>query len=108
MKYKKDKKIAILQGIEEKNKNDMWVTTWIPLPGAENIQAYYRHASGNEFFAAAKVNKKVEIIFEINWRGDIDERMKILYKGKEYEISQIDDFEGRKTDLKISAHAVNI
>jgi SPP1 family predicted phage head-tail adaptor len=79
-------------------------------PYIKNIWAYYRHVSGKEFYAAAASNIEVEVIFQINYRDDIDlgeGHYGVLYKGKEYDITQIDDFEGNKTDLKIYATCVN-
>lgn len=105
-RYLKDKKVTILKMVET-NVNGEAETNYIPLEGAENIWAYYRHVSGSEFFASGTVNAKIEVIFVINWRSDIDTYMKIIYKGKEYGITQIDDFEGQKTDLKIFAYSIN-
>lgn len=98
----KNKKISILHYVEGTDDDGFPVQQWEPL--AENIWAYYRSASGNEFYAAAEVQQKVEAIFQINYRDDIDASMKILYKDKEYNITRIDDFEGNKTDLKIYAY----
>ena len=75
-----------------------------PLPNGENIWAYYRHASGSEFFAAAQTNHKLEVVFIINWRDDLDPTdVKVRYKGELYDITRIDDFEGYKNDIKIYA-----
>ena len=101
-KHRKDKKITILEG--KKNIVDGRSTMeYIPKEGLENIWAYYRHISGKEFFLAATNAVKVEVIFEINYRKDIDTNMRIKYNDEEYSITQIDDYEGKKTDLKIYA-----
>jgi len=47
----------------------------------------------------------VEMIFEINWRDDITPKNWIVYKGKEYNITRIDDYEGYKDTLRIYAYA---
>lgn len=99
----KDKKISICgQGFEE----DEWGNQLPidgPIPGGENIWAYVRHASGNEYFAARQVQQKVEMIFEVNWRDDVTTLNTILYQGKSYNITRIDDFEGYKDTLRIYA-----
>ena len=101
--YIKDKKITICDYIEGVNENGYPIEGLFPIPNGENIWAYYRQASGNEFYAAAQVNASIEAIFKINWRDDLNENMIIQYKGKEYNITRIDDYEGYKNDLTIYA-----
>ena len=101
----KDKKINILKQSQERDESGEPIDVFITV--AENIWAYYRQISGSEFFAAATSNTKVEAIFEINWRNDIDTTMVIEYKGEKYGITRIDDYEGYKNDLKIYAYKVN-
>lgn len=103
----KNKKITIQHYTTIVTPSGFEEQTWLPLLGGENIWAYYRQASGSEFYTAATVNEKVEAIFQINWRNDIDTSMQILYNNEKYNITRIDDFEGYKTDLKIYAYKVN-
>lgn len=105
--HNKDKKITILYSATVTNDNGFEEQKWIPVQGAENIWAYFRHASGSEFYAAATINSKVEVIFEINWRDNIDTYMRIRYKNQDYSITRIDNFEGYKTDLRIYAFKVD-
>ena len=101
----KDKKITIM-GVTE-GQNDLGDPIQIrgPIPGGENIWAYVRHTSGREYYAAKQVQAEEEMLFEINWRDDITPKNWIVYKGKEYDITRIDDFEGYKDSLRIYAHA---
>ena len=101
----KDKKITIM-GVTE-GKNDLGDPIQIrgPIPGGENIWAYVRHTSGREYYAAKQVQAEEEMLFEINWRDDITPKNWIVYKGKEYNITRIDDFEGYKDTLRIYAYA---
>lgn len=104
----KDKKIDIVEKtyIEDEFLNKIEVIA--PIEGGENIWAYVRHASGNEYYAARQTQQKVEVIFEINWRDDVDPAVNwIMYKGKEYNITRIDDYEGYKDTLRIYAYAKN-
>lgn len=103
----KDKKITLMKNVDIQDDNGFITRKLEPLPGGENIWAYYRHAKASEFYAAAKLNTKIECIFEINWRNDIDISMKIKYKNEMYDISQIDDFEGYKKTLKIFAYKID-
>ncbi|MED0665667.1 phage head closure protein [Bacillus badius] len=106
--YKKDKKITILKITSEQDDLGFPIEKTEPLPGGENIWAYYRHATGNEFYGAATTNFKVEVVFKIAWRDDIRPLgFKILFRGKEYGITRIDDYEGYKQDLTIYAYAIN-
>ncbi len=103
----KDKKITIMTLIEGENEVGDTVLIDAPIPGGENIWAYYRQASGVEFTEASKINTKIDAVFIINWRNDIDEAMKIKFRNELYNITRIDVFEGYKTDLKIYAYKVN-
>lgn len=98
----KDKKITILSYQEIVDEAGNVIKEEVPL--YENIWAYYRQASGNEIYMAARVEAKVEVVFEVNWRDNIDTTMKVRYRGNDYNITRIDDFEGGKNDLKIYAY----
>ncbi len=101
----KDKKITIM-GVTE-GQNDLGDPIQIrgPIPGGENIWAYVRHASGNEFYQAAQVQHRVEMIFEVNWRDDVTPKNWIEYKGKVWNIIRVDTFEDYKDTLRIYAYA---
>lgn len=98
----KDKKISIIAYQEIVDDAGDVIEGEAPL--YENIWAYYRQASGNEIYLAAQVQTKIEVVFEISWKPDIDTNMKVRYKGQDYNITRIDDFEGGKNDLKIYAY----
>lgn len=107
MAFLKDKKISFLKfgtGIG----SDGWPTQdWIPVKGLQNVWAYYRQASANEFFNSAAVQYKVEAVFKVSWNKDINPNMQILFRGQKYGITRVDDFEGYKHDLTIYAHTIN-
>lgn len=105
--YIKDKKITILTTRTGYDELANPITEVEPLENGENIWAYYRQASADEFHGAAMVNYKVEAIFKIAWRNDLHNSMTIVFRGKEYAITRIDDFEGYKEDLTIYAYAMN-
>ncbi len=106
-KYLKDKKISVVSLQTGKDEDGFPVEEWGPIPGGENIWAYYRHSTGKEFYEAATVNVKVEAIFIINWRNDVTTDMKIQFRNELYDIVQIDDYEGYKKDLKIYAYKID-
>lgn len=106
-RHLRDKKITILYPKKFENELGEINQKFVPLPGGENIWGYYRHASGTESYAAHIINTKVEVIFEIAWRNDVETNYKIKYKGKDYDITRIDDYEGRKQNLRIYAHKVD-
>lgn len=110
-RYRKDKKVTILELRIETDEDGFGKRKFDPIKGLENIWAYYRHLSGKEFFEAATMNSKVEAIFIVNWKEKLVTTnpitMRVLYNNEQYDITQIDDFEGRKTDIKIYAHKIN-
>lgn len=102
--YIKDKKITIMEVVTESDELGNQIEKTKPINNGENIWAYYRQASADEYYAAASTQYKVEAIFKIGWRNDIDNSMTILFRGNEYNITRIDDFEGYKRDLTIYAY----
>lgn len=65
------------------------------------IWAYFRQLSGQEYFAAASTQSTEEVVFTINWRNDISTYTEVKYKGKRYNITRIDPFEGYKSDISL-------
>ena len=101
----RDKKITIMGITRGENELGDPIEIPGPIPGGENIWAYVRYASGHEFYQAAAVQHRVEMIFEVAWRDDITPKNWIEYKGKIWNITRIDDFEGYKDTLRIYAFA---
>ncbi|MBM7650531.1 SPP1 family predicted phage head-tail adaptor [Bacillus ectoiniformans] len=106
--FKKDKKITIVETVIIKDEDGFATEVTRPVAGCENIWAYYRQASADEFYSAATTNYKIEVVFKISWRQELQpEGLKILFKGKKYAITRIDDYEGYKKDLTIYAYTIN-
>ncbi len=95
----KDKKIEILKQVNRRDEIGNARTTLEPV--APPVWAYFRQLSGSEVFAAATINYKEEVLFQINYRPDIDTTHVIRYKGILYDITRVDVFEGYKTDLTL-------
>lgn len=96
----KDKKITILQLVEDDNSTSP-APTYAPVPGLENIWAYYRHVSGKEYWAAASEQHELDVVFEVNYHAGIIPNMVIQFRDHRYVITQIDDFEGNKATLRL-------
>ena len=71
------------------------------LESTGTVWAYFRHLSGNEVFAAATVNYKEEVLFQVNYRSDLTTANMVRYNGTLYNITRIDTFEGHKEDLML-------
>jgi len=59
--------------------------------------------SGREYFQAASVQKEETVIFLIRDMADVDETMRIVFKGKKYNIISIDNFKHEHRYLEIKA-----
>ena len=95
----KDKKIEILAVPSVINENGYAVETLEPI--CPPVWAYYRHLSGDAYFAANAEQMKEEVLFQIGWRQDVDTSHVIRYNGVLYDISRVDNYEGRREDLKL-------
>lgn len=71
------------------------------------LWAYYRHTSQKEFYAAAQVQYTEDAIFIVNsnrvTRSINPKTDYIMYNGKKFAINGVDDYQGGKRDIRISA-----
>ena len=93
----KDKRITLYKIVQEGGYS---ADKWVPMG---TVWAYYRQLSGKEYFAAMAAQQSEECVFIINWTKDVDTRMGIGYKGKYYDITRVDDYEGYKNDIQLYA-----
>ena len=94
----KDKKIELLRQVHTRDEMGITKTT---LESMGTVWAYFRHLSGKEVFAAATVNYKEEVLFQINYRPNLTTANVVRYNGTLYNITRIDTFEGYKEDLTL-------
>ncbi len=99
----KDKKIEILAVTVTKDAEGFPTEALTPI--APPLWAYFRQLSGKEIFAAATVQAIEEVLFVINWRGDISPAHVVRFKGKLYDISRVDWFEGYKGEVGLYCRA---
>ena len=95
----KDKKIEILAGQNVVNENGYAVETLKPI--CPPVWAYFRHLSGKEYFAANAEQVKEEVLFQINYRDDVNTGCCVRYNGVLYDITRVDVFEGYRADLTL-------
>ncbi|MPM82178.1 hypothetical protein SDC9_129239 [bioreactor metagenome] len=62
---------------------------------------------GREYFAAAVVKAENTVKFTIRYAEGIDESMRILFKGKQYDISSIDNIKYANKFIEIKAMEVD-
>lgn len=96
----KDKKIRIIAFTSTVDEHGFNVEEWKPIHNGK-LWAYYRHLSGNEFYASAMVNAEEEAVFTINHRTDVATEMTVEYGGKFYDIKRIDNYEGYTDDISL-------
>jgi len=66
----KDKKIEILRVITEKDADGFAVEHYEPIHSGK-LWAYFRHLSGQEMQASGATFGQEQVLFVINWRGDV-------------------------------------
>lgn len=107
--YLKDKKIEIWRG--EAAGSSYGVTKYVYKLAYSGLWAYYRQLSGNVSLDNAMTiriyDSTERAVFVINriptLRDENRAMLKIRFNGKVYDILQIDDYEGYRDDLKITA-----
>lgn len=77
--------------------------TWANLTTTPSVWAHVIAKSGREMFEEGRVNATNTFIFTIRNRSDLDETMRIVWAGSNYNIRSILRMGGRKLYLQIEA-----
>jgi SPP1 family predicted phage head-tail adaptor len=83
-----------------KNDRGEDVTPWVNVDaGSGEIWARADPRRGREFFAAAQMQAEGPVVFEIRYRADLNERMRVLWRGVPHEILSppVDEYGRRET-----------
>ena len=86
------------------NENGFEVETWVDF---KTLWAAVTNLHGREYFAAAVVKAENTVKFTIRYTEGIDESMRILFKGKQYNISSIDNIKYANKFIEIKAMEVD-
>ena len=101
--YLKDKKIEIRRKQSRTDEDGFPVETEGKIHSGK-LWAYYRHTSSKEYWYAKALQYQEDAVFIISHRTDIDPSTDyIVYNGRKFDINSIDDYEGGRKDIKISA-----
>lgn len=82
------------------NENGFEDETWIDF---KILWAEVAKLHGREYFAAAAVKAENTVKFIIRYTEGIDESMRVLFKGKQYNISSIDNIKYANKFIEIKA-----
>lgn len=85
------------------NENGFEVETW------EDVKTVWAAASnlhGREYFAAAAVQAENTVKFTIRYLTGLDTTMRILFRGKQYNITAIDNIKYQNRFIEIKAQEV--
>lgn len=69
----------------------------------KTVWAAVSNLQGREFFAAAQVNVESTVKFTIRYLAGIDPAMRIIFKGKAYNITAIDNIKYKNRYIEIKA-----
>ena len=86
------------------NENGFEVETWLDF---KTLWAAVTNLHGREYFAAAVVKAENTVKFTIRYVEGIDESMRILFKGKQYNISSVDNIKYANKFIEIKAMEVD-
>src|SRR5690625_1902097 len=73
----------------------------------KTIWAALKTLKGRSFYAAANTNLENNRMFEIRYREDINDRMRIRWRGVDHDIISLEDDNGQKRTMTIYCKAVN-
>ena len=95
-----NKRITLQRPIITINENGFEEETW------EDVKTVWAAASnlyGREYYAAAAVQAENTVKFTIRYTEGIDSSMRILFKGKQYDITAIDNIKYQNRYMEIKA-----
>lgn len=94
----KDKKIDLVAHTNTINENGYPVTAETTVA---TVWAYFRQLSGKEYYAANAEQVQEEVMFQINWRDDVNTSYCVRFGGVLYDITRVDVFEWYRADLTL-------
>lgn len=71
-----------------------------------SLWAESRFLRGRNFYAARAANVKTDVEFIIRYRTDIDEKMRIVYEGRNFEIEGILPLDNNRMYLVVKAYEI--
>lgn len=86
------------------NENGFEVESWVNF---KTLWAAVTNLHGREYFAAAAIKAENTVKFTIRYTQGIDESMRILFKGKQYNISSVDNIKYANKFIEIKAMEVD-
>lgn len=96
-------RITIQNLSTEINENGFEVEQWCHY---KTVWAAVTNLHGREYYAAAAINAQNTVKFTIRYIEDIENSMRILFKGKTYNITSIDNIKYRNQYIEIKAVVV--
>lgn len=86
------------------NENGFETETWVDF---KDLWAKAENLHGREYFEAAAVQAENTVKFTIRYTDEIDAAMRILFKGKQYSITSIDNIRYANKFIEIKAMEVD-
>jgi SPP1 family predicted phage head-tail adaptor len=99
-----DKRITFQRLTTTTNENGFEIET---LEDFKTVWAKVSNLHGREYFEAAAVQAENTVKFTIRYLEGIDPSMKILFQGKEYNITSIDNIKYKNRFIEIKAQEVD-
>ena len=99
-----DKRITFQRLTTTTNENGFEVET---LEDFKTVWAKVSNLHGREYFEAAAVQRENTVKFTIRYLPDVNPSMKILYQGRKYNITSIDNIKYQNRYMEIKAQEVD-
>jgi len=93
----KDKKIELLRTTTVKDSEGFSTETLAPI--ALPVWAYFRQLSGKEIYVSGATAPTEEVLFVVNWREGLDTGLVVRFRGRVFDVTRVDVFEGYKGDV---------
>lgn len=104
-----DREITFIKkDIEDGDYNEDKIVAWIPIENYPTVWARVMDKEGNEVIIADRITSLMKTIFTIDYREDITRDMRVVFKGRPYEIVSIKENGGsRDRYLDVTAELID-
>ena len=86
-----DRRITIQEFTSTINEYEEPIKTWSPIAEGNNIPAQFVQSGGREIWQARQENAEIVGMFKIRFISGLNERQRISYNGRYYQIFRIEE-----------------
>jgi len=99
---KRNQRITFQQRASGSDALGQEAVNWADLATQPTVWAMAKPVRGSEYFAAGQMQARADVVFNIRYRADVTELLRVLWNGEPYEITSPPiDINGARVDMEL-------